>query len=93
MDFEADQGDLPDDLLELFALAVADVSPTGLVPALTAETEVADLGLDSVQVLELVCCLEERLGARIAPAELVGAATVQEILDVLSTVRRKAVTA
>src|SRR5450759_1483237 len=93
MDFEADQGGLPDDVLELFALAVADVSPTGLVPALTAETEAADLGLDSVQVLELVCCLEERLGARIASAELVGAATVQEILDVLPTVRRKAVTA
>jgi acyl carrier protein len=76
------------DLLEVFAAAAQDVSEGGPIAPLSADTVLADLGFDSVQLLELVCCLEERLDVRLPPTALTGVATVDDLLGVLSATRR-----
>ncbi|HEX8093408.1 acyl carrier protein [Jatrophihabitans sp.] len=52
------------------------------VPAIHLTTEIAEIGLDSVQTLELVACLEERLGTRLPLEELAGVVTVGGLLAV-----------
>ncbi|HKT05073.1 MAG TPA: acyl carrier protein [Rugosimonospora sp.] len=58
-----------DELLRLLATGIGEVTGRP-VPALHADTDIAALGLDSVQTLELVAWAEERLGVRVPDEEL-----------------------
>lgn len=71
-------------LLDTFRTAAEEVSDTGCVPYLTLDTPLSALALDSVQLAELSCCLEERLGRRTAPESYFCARTVGDVIDVLS---------
>jgi acyl carrier protein len=57
-----------------------DLSPTDIKP----ETEIVhDLGLDSLQVYELVIDLESRFEIRISDDELERVNTVQDVVDLI----------
>ncbi|TYC23648.1 acyl carrier protein [Micromonospora sp. MP36] len=66
-----------DELLALIAAGIADVTGRP-APALTVDADLATLGLDSLQALELVAWAEERLRVRVPDEEL---ATVRSIGD------------
>ena len=76
MSFERDA-----EMLSVFGEAVREVSVYE-VPAIQPTTEIAELGLDSVQTLELVACLEERLGTRLPVEQFAGVVTVADLLAV-----------
>lgn len=66
-----------DELMSLIAAGFAAVTGRSAGP-LARDTDLAALGLDSLQALELVSWLEERLSVRIPDDEL---ATVRSIAD------------
>lgn len=70
------------EMLRLLADSVGEVC-VHEVPAIQLTTELAELGLDSVQTLELLACLEERLGTRLPPERLAGVVTVADLLAVV----------
>lgn len=70
-------------LLDAFRTAAEEVSTTGCVPYLTLDTPLTALALDSVQLAELSCALEERLGRRTSPERYFGAQTIGDVLAVL----------
>ena len=76
MAFEDDR-----EMLAVFVEAVGEVS-VHEVPAVHLTTEIAELGLDSVQTLELVACLEERLGIRVPLEALADVVTVGDLVEV-----------
>lgn len=77
----------PTDLLAVFAAAANEVSQAGDIAPPEADTLLADLGFDSVQLLELVCCLEERLDVRVPSTALTGVNSVGDVLEVLQATR------
>ena len=58
------------------------------VPAIDLSTEIAELGLDSVQTLELVACLEERLGIRLPLEALADVTTAGDLISGRASTRR-----
>lgn len=66
-----------DELLALIAAGITDVTGRPAT-ALTVDADLAALGLDSLQALELVAWAEERLRVRVPDEEL---ATIRSIGD------------
>ena len=74
----------PVDVLALFQKAALEVSGKQL-QALTNETVISKLGLDSVAVMELVSYFEEKLVIRMPDEDL---ATIQTLGDLAKLVNR-----
>lgn len=53
------------------------------IPALKESTNIADLGIDSLAVLEIVGTMEREFKVRIPDDQLVGLSTVAQLLDVV----------
>ena len=66
------------DVIGLFKQAALEVHGREL-DALEATTEISTLGLDSVAVMEMTGCLEERLKIRIPDEELAEVETLGEL--------------
>jgi acyl carrier protein len=59
------------------------------VPTMNVDTDVQQLGLDSVQLLEMIAVVEENLGRRIPDEALGRFRTVGELCDLLQAGRRQ----
>jgi acyl carrier protein len=73
-----------DEIIQLFKQSVFEVDQKSL-GALTLETEIAQLGLDSVATMEVIGALEEKLSVRFPDEEL---ATLKSVGDLTALVRR-----
>lgn len=76
-----------DEIITLFKAAVYEVDNKTLGD-LSSDTEIADLGLDSVATMEVIGALEEKLSVRFPDEEL---ATLKSVGDLTALVRRVAV--
>lgn len=66
------------DVLQLFTQFANEVEKGRKLPAFTRSTQVKDLGIDSVALMEIIGCFEDRLNIRIPDEKL---ATLQTIGD------------
>lgn len=73
-----------EEIIQLFKQSVFEVDQKSL-GALTPETEIANLGLDSVATMEVIGALEEKLSVRFPDEEL---ATLKSVGDLTALVRR-----
>ena len=73
-----------DEIIQLFKAAVYEVDQKTL-GSLTPDTEIAQLGLDSVATMEVIGALEEKLAVRFPDEEL---ATLKSVGDLTALVRR-----
>lgn len=76
-----------EEIIKLFTEAVAEVDSKIDVGQLTATTELATLGLDSVMTMEVIGVLEERLNIRFPDEEL---STIKSLGDITQIVNRLA---
>jgi acyl carrier protein len=70
------------DLFEMFqrmATEIAEKDFTGV----TEESNIQELGLDSLSTLELVGAMERELGVQIPDDQLVGIQTVRQLLELV----------
>jgi acyl carrier protein len=81
--------DKPIDVVSLFRDASFEVSGRKL-ENLTLQTAIADLSLDSVQILEIVAYVEERLDIRLTDDDLQGVNTLAELGALLQRATRRA---
>lgn len=72
-----------EDLLQLLRTGVGEVTGR-TAPALSLQTDIAALGLDSLQSLELVAWAEERLAVRVPDEELTTVRSIGELCTALS---------
>lgn len=72
------------EIIALFKAAVYEVDQKQL-GAVTVETQIAQLGLDSVATMEVIGALEEKLSVRFPDEEL---ATLKSVGDLTALVRR-----
>jgi acyl carrier protein len=70
------------ELVELFRTTASQIAERDM-SQLTEDTVIADLGLDSLAMLELVGAMERELKIRVSDEELVGVQTVRQLVDVL----------
>ncbi len=74
---------------------VADVDPSaildlvseeGLIPreGLTAESRLADLGIPSLEMINILFAVEDRFGVIVDPEDLATATTIQDLLDLVT---------
>jgi acyl carrier protein len=75
------------DIITLFKEAVREVDANTKLDNLTAATEIANLGLDSVMTMEVIGVLEERLNVRFPDEDL---ATLKSIGDLTALIQRMA---
>lgn len=75
-----------DEIIQLFKTAVYEVDNKQL-GSVTTDTEIAQLGLDSVATMEVIGALEEKLDLRFPDEEL---ATLKSVGDLTALVRRMA---
>jgi acyl carrier protein len=75
------------DIIVLFKEAVREVDANTKLDDLTANTEIAKLGLDSVMTMEVIGVLEERLNVRFPDEDL---ATLKNIGDLTALIQRMA---
>lgn len=75
-----------DQIIELFRAAVKEVDSKEL-GAITRDTEISDLGLDSVMTMEVIGVLEEKLDMRFPDEDL---ATLKRIGDLTTLVQKMA---
>ena len=75
------------DIIVLFKEAVREVDSNTKLDNLTANTEIAKLGLDSVMTMEVIGVLEERLNVRFPDEDL---ATLKNIGDLTALIQRMA---
>lgn len=75
------------ELIDLLRRVAAEVAPDVDPDAVTADRDVTELGLDSMQLMEFVAEIEDALEIRIPDQELTGVRTVSDLL-VLIEVRR-----
>ena len=64
------------------------IRPTSAI-AITTDIY-ADLGIDSLEVMDLVAAIEREFGISVVPEEMVRKTKVQDIVDAVSTVLREA---
>jgi acyl carrier protein len=82
---------LPDpELIDLLRRVAAEIAPDIDRDAVTAERDVTELGLDSMQVMEFVAEIEDALEIRIPDQELIGVRTVSDLLAVIEARRDEA---
>lgn len=72
-----------DDLFAFLGTGIAEVTGRP-APTPDPEADIAALGLDSLQTLELVAWAEERLGVRVPDEELTTLRTVAELVSALA---------
>jgi acyl carrier protein len=77
------------DIISLFRDATFEVSGRKL-EGLTLATPIADLSLDSVQILEIVAYVEERLSIRLTDDDLQGVTTLADLGALLERAARAA---
>jgi acyl carrier protein len=53
------------------------------IPEVTGDMQIAELGLDSISVAEIVVRLEDRLGVEIPATQWLRARTLQDIIDII----------
>lgn len=75
------------DIITLFKEAVREVDANAKLDNLTANSEIANLGLDSVMTMEVIGVLEERLNVRFPDEDL---ATLKSIGDLTALIQRMA---
>lgn len=73
-----------EEIITLFKAAVFEVDQKQL-GSVTTDTEIAQLGLDSVATMEVIGALEEKLSVRFPDEEL---ATLKSVGDLTALVRR-----
>jgi acyl carrier protein len=78
------------ELIALLRRVAAEIAPTVDPDAVTAERDVTELGLDSMQLMEFVAEIEDALEIRIPDQELTGVRTVSELLAVIEARRVRA---
>jgi acyl carrier protein len=76
------------ELLTLFRKMATEIAEKDF-SAVTEDGVIAELGLDSLQMLELVGAMERELEVSVPDDELVGIQTVQQLLDLVEK-RQKA---
>jgi acyl carrier protein len=74
-----------DEIIQLFAASVAEVDNKKKLGALTRDTEIASLGLDSVMTMEVIGVMEEKLNVRFPDEEL---STLKSLGDLATLVRK-----
>lgn len=72
--------------VDTFDLVTNEIAATMDVPlgSLRPETSLAELGMDSLQALQLLVAFEQALGMQLDEADLKQFATVQSIVDLLN---------
>lgn len=62
------------------------VSEEGLVPreTLTADSRLADLGIPSLEMINILFAVEDRFGVIVEPEDLATATTIQDLLDLVT---------
>ena len=71
------------DVIAMFQKAALEVDNRRL-PELKGETVIAQIGMDSVAIMELVSWFEEQLNVRLADEELQKIRTVRDLRDALA---------
>ena len=74
-----------DEIIALFTEAVAEVDSNIKMIDVTASTEIASLGLDSVMTMEVIGVLEEKLDIRFPDEDL---ATIKSLRDLTNLINR-----
>jgi acyl carrier protein len=69
-------------VLAVFQEAARQVDGSGRL-AVTRETQISELGLDSVAVMELVAHVEQQLQIRIPDEQLTSASSIGHLVDVV----------
>lgn len=72
-----------DEVLEAVRAEAKEIAPDVSVGAVAADAHIADIGIDSLQMLQLVARLEDRLRVRLPDYELVGIDTVADLVKVV----------
>ena len=72
-----------EELLALVAAGVTEVTGRP-APALTPDADIDALGMDSLQVIELVAWAEERLSVRVPDSELARVSSIGDLSAVLA---------
>lgn len=75
------------ELIDLLRRIAAEVAPDVDPDAVTAEKDVAEIGLDSMQLMEFIAEIEDALEIRIPDQELTGLRTVSDLLAVVEARR------
>lgn len=75
----------PIDVIAMFQKAALEVDNRRL-PDLKSDTVIAQIGMDSVAIMELVSWFEEQLNVRLADEELQKIRTVKDLRDALARV-------
>lgn len=70
------------------AILKVDTSKAGKLAAITAATEIRDLGLDSVATMEMVGILEETLGTNFADEEMIKISTFGDLQKLVDSKRK-----
>ena len=60
------------------------------LPTLTRTTRLAEIGVDSVGLLEMVGAIEDEIGLRLPDEEIARLATVDDVADLIARTRRAA---
>jgi acyl carrier protein len=71
------------DVLRAFHEAIEEVAPDAMLSAVTRETPLSDLGVDSLTMMQAVGILEDRLGIRLADEGVSRARTVGDLVDLV----------
>ena len=71
--------------LNLIREALAEVAPQQLdkISQLTADTEIKDLGVDSIRIMEMLGNIEDRLGRTFAEDVLASAKTIGHVIALI----------
>lgn len=76
-------------LIAVIAEEVMEVKPATAEPHLNPDDEIASLGLDSVDTLELIARLEDRESATIPEAALGHLRTIADVIELLREYRNQ----
>jgi len=69
-------------LIQMFQRMAAEVAERDM-PELAEESVIADLGLDSLQTLEVIGQMEQELEINVPDDQLVGIETVSQLVDLV----------
>jgi len=77
------------ELIGLFEKAATEIAERN-ISGLLETTEISSLGIDSLGILELVGEMEKNLGIHLPDDQLVGLATIRDLLDLVEKRRQVA---
>ncbi len=70
------------ELIQIFKKMASEIAEKDL-SGVSEEATIASLGIDSLQMLELVGAMEQQLGVQIPDEQLVGVQSVKQLLDLV----------